>query len=85
MDSKDSLTGPINIGSDNEISIFELASEIIKMTNSNSEIIFKKLPEDDPKRRKPNIDFIKKELNWSPNMNLKKGLEKTIKYFNKII
>ena len=41
MDSKDSLTGPINIGSDNEISIFELASEIIKMTNSNSEIIFK--------------------------------------------
>ena len=73
--------GPINIGNPNEITIKEIAQTIIKLTNSKSKIIYKPLPEDDPKRRRPDITRAKKILKWQPKVDLKKGLLKTIEYF----
>ena len=73
--------GPINLGNPIELSMNNLASKIIKLTDSSSKIIYKKLPEDDPKRRKPDISLAKSKLNWNPKVNLKIGLQKTINYF----
>ena len=74
--------GPVNLGNPDTINILELAKIILKLTNSNSEIIFKKLPQDDPKKRRPDITLAKELLNWSPKINLEEGLNKTIEYFN---
>ena len=74
-------TGPINLGSPHEITILELAKKIIYLTNSKSKITFKLLPQDDPKQRQPNIGKAQKYLNWSPEIDLEKGLIKTIEYF----
>jgi len=79
MDSN--LTGPLNLGNPNEFTILELAKEVIKLTDSKSKIIFKPLPQDDPKQRQPNIAKAKKYLNWEPKIKLEEGLIKTIKYF----
>ena len=81
MNSEDKFTGPINIGNPNEISINGLASKIIKLTNSESKLIYKNLPEDDPKRRMPEITLAKEKLNWNPKIDLETGLIKTIEYF----
>ena len=67
-----------NIGNPNEITINELASKIIEITNSNSKLINKDLPQDDPKQRKPDITKAKTLLNWEPKVNLEDGLTKTI-------
>ena len=81
MNSREDFVGPVNLGNPNEFTILELAKKIIKLTNSKSKIIYKPLPEDDPKRRKPNIELAKKELKWEPKIQLKEGLKKTINYF----
>tara|TARA_X000000368_G_scaffold418732_1_gene419643 strand:+ start:2600 stop:3589 length:990 start_codon:yes stop_codon:yes gene_type:complete len=81
MNTKDDFTGPINLGNPSEISIKELADIIINMTNSKSKIIYKNIPEDDPKRRKPDITKAKFSLKWEPKIGLYEGLEKTIKNF----
>lgn len=73
----------INLGNPNEFEILELANLVKKLTNSRSKIIFKDLPEDDPKRRCPNIDKAKRLLNWEPKISLEKGLKRTIQYFKK--
>ena len=83
MSVEKKITGPINLGNPNEITINDLAKLIIEMTNSKSKIIKLKLPEDDPKKRKPDISLAKKILNWSPKTSLEKGLKKTINYFEK--
>ena len=85
MDTKSSFTGPINLGNPKEYSILEIAETIIKIVGSSSSVIFTKLPQDDPRKRKPNIDLAKKNLNWIPKISLKNGLFKTIEYFKKII
>lgn len=72
---------PINIGNPNEITIEEIAKEIIDLTNSNSKIVYKDLPVDDPKVRQPDISKAKSVLGWEPKVNRKDGLEKTIQYF----
>ena len=77
------LTGPINLGNPNEYKIVDIAKKIIELTNSKSQLLFKELPEDDPKRRKPNIDLAKTNLNWTPIIKLEQGLENTIEYFKK--
>ena len=77
--------GPVNIGNPKEITILELAEEIIKLTNSSSKIIFKPLPEDDPKRRQPDISLAREKLLWQPKVNLEEGLEKTIQYFRNLL
>lgn len=72
---------PINIGNPNEMTLLELAEIIIKLTESNSKIIFKSLPTDDPKVRRPDIAKAKRILKWQPKVGLKTGLIKTIDYF----
>lgn len=83
MESPVTVTGPINLGNPNEISIFNLANLIIEITNSKSKIILKELPKDDPKRRNPDISQANKILRWEPKIQLIEGLERTTKYFQK--
>ena len=85
MNTKDDFTGPINIGNPEEHTIQEIAEKIIYLTNSNSQIIFKQLPEDDPKQRKPDISLAKGKINWKPKISLDNGLKQTINYFEKIL
>ena len=73
---------PINLGNPNEISINDLANRILKLLKSNSKIVFENLPEDDPKRRRPDISLAKKLINWEPKTSLNKGLENTVKFFS---
>ena len=77
--------GPINLGNPNEISMNELASKVLKLTDSKSRIVFRDLPLDDPKRRKPDISLANEKLNWNPEHNLDNGLIDTIKYFEEIL
>ena len=85
MNSREDFVGPVNLGNPMEFSILGLAKKIIKLTDSKSKIIYKPLPEDDPKQRQPNINLAKKELNWEPKIQLEEGLKKTISYFEKIL
>jgi len=85
MDSDNDFMGPVNVGNPNEFSILELAKYVINLTSSNSKLIYKPLPEDDPKQRKPDINLAKENLNWEPEIELIDGLKRTIKYFNKVL
>ncbi|MGY4884255.1 MAG: UDP-glucuronic acid decarboxylase family protein [Nanobdellota archaeon] len=84
MMNQNITTGPINIGNPGEFTIKELAEKVLKMTHSNSKIIYERLPEDDPLQRKPDISMAKKILKWEPKINLDEGLSRTIKYFKAI-
>ena len=84
MSMNEKINGPINLGNPYEIKIKDLAQIIISMTNSKSKISEKKLPDDDPKIRKPDISLAKKTLDWAPKISLEDGLLKTIKYFEKL-
>ena len=83
MDSKNEITGPINLGNPVEFTILELAENIVKLVGSNSKVIFKPLPGDDPKQRQPDISLAEKLLDWQPQVGLEQGLIKTISYFEK--
>ncbi len=85
MDSRDGFYGPVNIGNPNEFSMLELAQNVLELTQSQSKLVFKPLPSDDPKQRQPDITLAKSELNWEPKIQLKEGLQKTIAYFNNIM
>ena len=85
MNSREDFVGPLNLGNPTEFTILELAKKIIELTNSKSKIIYKPLPEDDPKRRQPNIELAKKELKWKPKIQLDEGLKKTINYFERLL
>jgi len=74
---------PVNIGNPVEMTMLEFAEEIIRATGSKSKIVFKPLPQDDPKQRKPDITKAKKILKWEPKVGLADGLVKTIEYFRK--
>ena len=84
MNTGDEFIKPLNLGNPNEISMNELASKILSLTNSKSSITFKDLPLDDPKRRKPDISKAIKSLNWKPKYDIDYGLVKTIEYFKKL-
>ena len=75
--------GPINLGNPKEINMITLAQNIISLTNSKSNIVYKELPEDDPKIRKPDISKAKDLINFKPSITLNSGLKETIKYFKK--
>ena len=75
MMKKERFSGPINLGNPSEISIIELAKEIIDLTGSKSKIIHEKLPSDDPQMRCPDISLAKKKLRWSPKFNRLSGLK----------
>jgi Nucleoside-diphosphate-sugar epimerases len=81
MNSPKGFTGPVNLGNPSEFSILELAEMILKLTKSKSKIVFKPLPQDDPKQRQPDITLAKSRLNWEPKVPLQEGLIKTIEYF----
>jgi UDP-glucuronate decarboxylase len=84
MNSKDELTGPVNLGNPGEFTIRELAEKVIAMVGSDSKIIFEPLPEDDPTQRKPDISLAKAELGWEPGVLLDEGLKPTIEYFRSL-
>ena len=75
------IHGPINIGNPNEFTILRLAELVIELTNSKSKIVFSPLPSDDPKQRKPDISLAREILGWTPSIELREGLEKSIPYF----
>ncbi|HDR88589.1 MAG TPA: SDR family oxidoreductase [Bacteroidetes bacterium] len=85
MESRESLTGPVNLGNPVEFTILELARMIIRMTGSRSGIKHAPMPQDDPLQRQPDITLARTELNWEPAIPLEEGLEKTIAYFKSII
>ena len=85
MNSEDGFNGPVNLGNPIEFTILELAQKIIDLVESNSKIVNKPLPEDDPKKRRPDISLAMKELSWEPKIELEDGLERTIKYFSEKI
>lgn len=85
MMATENFTGPVNLGNPGEFTMIELAEIILKMTNSKSKIVFKPLPSDDPKQRKPDISLAKEKLNgWEPTIRLEEGLVETIKYFKSL-
>ncbi|MEQ8319166.1 MAG: SDR family oxidoreductase [Rhodospirillales bacterium] len=84
MDADDQHTGPINLGNPGEFTIRQLAETIIDMTGAKSEIVLKPLPEDDPMQRCPDITLAKSVLDWEPAIQLREGLEKTIRYFKEL-
>ena len=81
MMEQEEILGPVNIGNPHEITVKKFAEIIIDFIDTNSKIIYKELPSDDPCKRKPNIDLAKKYLNWSPEVPLEIGLQNTIDYF----
>jgi len=81
MGSPDGFTGPVNAGNPEEVTILGLAEKIIEIAGSRSKVVFRDLPEDDPRRRKPDISLARKALGWKPAVNIDTGLEKTIGYF----
>ena len=85
MDSDKTITGPMNIGNPNEFTMLELAELVLRLTSSQSKIIFKPLPEDDPRQRQPNISLAKNKLGWEPKIKLEDGLKETIKYFREVL
>ena len=85
MASPDECLGPINLGNPGEYPVLELAEKVIAMTNSRSTIVFKPLPEDDPKQRRPDISLARQKLGWQPKIPLDVGLERTVRYFERIL
>ena len=85
MESETGFTGPCNLGNPCEFSILELARKIIELTGSESKIVFKPLPKDDPKQRKPDISLAEEKLGWKPKVTLEDGLKKAIEYFSSAI
>jgi UDP-glucuronate decarboxylase len=81
MFSETDVTGPINLGNPKEFTMLELAEEVIRQTNSESQISFHELPQDDPKQRRPDIEKAQKMLGWEPSVELTRGLEMTIEEF----
>ena len=85
MNSSKTLTGPINVGNPSECTILDLASLILDLTGSKSQLTFSPATADDPLRRQPLVDLAKNELSWTPSVSLKDGLIQTIAYFEKIL
>ena len=84
MNTEDEFTGPVNLGNPNEFPVLELAERIIRMTSSSSRIVFKQLPDDDPKQRQPDITLAKEKLSWQPTIELEDGLKRMIEYFKTV-
>lgn len=85
MNSDAAFVGPVNIGNPGEFTMQELAEAVLRLTGSRSRLVFHPLPQDDPKRRQPNIDLAKEHLGWSPKVDLEDGLKETIAYFRRTL
>jgi UDP-glucuronate decarboxylase len=85
LSSKEVIEAPINLGNPNEFSMIELAHTVLKLTGSKSKIVFKDLPLDDPRQRKPDITRAKEVLKWAPKIELEQGVNQTIDYFKSVL
>ena len=85
MESGDDFTGPVNIGNPREFTMLELAQVVLKVSDSNSELVFEPLPSDDPKQRRPDISLASEALGWQPSIHLEQGIERTVDYFKQIL
>jgi UDP-glucuronate decarboxylase len=85
MGTQDDVTGPVNLGNPVEFTIRELAESVIGLTGSSSKIVYRPLPEDDPKQRCPDISLAMRLLAWEPRVQLRDGLMKTIEYFEQLL
>ena len=85
MDSEKGFHGPVNLGNPGEFTIRELAEKVLELTRSKSRLVFRPLPQDDPRQRKPDIALAMTRLDWKPRVALDDGLKETIAYFKKVI
>jgi len=85
LSSKEVIDAPINLGNPNEFSMIELAHTVLKLTESKSKIVYKDLPLDDPRQRKPDITRAKEVLKWAPKIELEQGVSQTIDYFKSVL
>ena len=85
MDSPDAVVGPVNLGNPGEFTILDLARLVIELTGSQSRIVHKPLPEDDPRQRRPDIAMAQSHLGWTPQVSLEQGLRRTIPYFEQLL
>ena len=85
METPTEFVGPINLGNPGEFTMLELAEKVMKHTRSKSKLVFRPLPEDDPKQRKPDISMARESLQWEPRVSLDDGLKETVAYFQKTL
>jgi len=86
MSAEEELTGPINLGNPNEMSMLQLAELILKITKSpKAKIVYRELPSDDPKQRRPDISLACEKLDWVPTISIEDGLERTVAYFRELL
>lgn len=85
MESDPAFTGPVNMGNPTEFTMLELAEQVLKIVGGSSKLIFKPLPQDDPKQRQPNIELAKDKLGWQPKVPLEDGLKETVAYFRALL
>lgn len=82
---QDQTIGPVNLGNPGEFTMLELAEKVIRLTETKAKIVFKPLPQDDPKQRQPDIEIAKSKLNWEPTVPLEEGLKETIAYYKELL
>lgn len=85
MDTESGFLGPINLGNPGEFTMLELAEKVISLVGTKSKLVFKPLPQDDPKQRKPVISLAQSKLDWTPKVRLEDGLKETIAYFRGVL
>jgi len=85
MQSGDDFTGPVNLGNPGEFTMRQLADLVIEITGSSSKLVFKPLPADDPRQRRPDIQLASERLGWTPTVPLREGLQLTIGYFDRLL
>ncbi len=85
METPVEVTGPINVGNPNEFTMLQLAETAVRLTGSSSRIVFKPLPQDDPRHRRPDISQAKSLLAWTPQVELADGLAETVRYFRGVL
>ena len=85
MGSDDSVSGPINLGNPGEFTMIELAEKVLRLTGSKSKLVYKPLPQDDPKQRCPDITKARQSLDWQPMIALDEGLARTVAYFRRAL
>jgi UDP-glucuronate decarboxylase len=85
MSSDDDFLGPVNLGNPDEFTMIELAEMVLRATGSRSKLVRKPLPQDDPKRRKPDISLARSALGWEPKVKLEKGIAATVAYFDELL
>ena len=85
MDTEEGFTGPVNVGNPCEFTMIELAETVLRLVGGTSKLVFRPLPSDDPRQRKPDISLAHEKLGWMPSVTLEDGLKETIGYFKTLL